>query len=107
VSALELAARIDLDGVPTCPLCLLELAWKIRDGECPSPSLVARTADWVWLESGEAVREAVVRARMQEAPFAEEALRELDEGGFRSGFARAIVCRLARELAAELDTYSR
>jgi hypothetical protein len=107
VSALELAATIDLDGVPTCPLCLLELAWKIRDGERPSPGLVARTADWVWLESGKAVREAVVRARMQEVPFAEEALRDLDETGFRSGFARAIVCRLARELAEELDAYSR
>jgi hypothetical protein len=107
VSVLEIAETIDLDGVPTCPLCLLELAWKIRDGERPSPGLVSRTADWVWLESGEAVRSAVVRARMQEVPFAEEALRDLDEGGFRSGFARAIVCRLARELAAELDTYTR
>lgn len=107
MSALELAATIDLDGVPTCPLCLLELALKIREGERPPSGLVARTADWVWLESGEAVREAVVRARMHEVPFAEAALRELDERGFRSGFARAIVSRLARELADELDTYSR
>lgn len=107
MSALELAATLDLDDVPTCPLCLMELAWKIRDGERLSPGLVARTADWVWLESGKAVREAVVRARMHEVPFAEDALRDLDERGFRSGFARAIVCRLARELAVELDTYSK
>jgi hypothetical protein len=106
-AALELAAEIDLDGVPTCPLCLWELAWKIRDGERPSPSLVARTADWVWRESGEAVRAAVVRARMQEVPFAEEALRDLDVNGCDGAFARAIVLRLSRELAGELDPYSR
>jgi hypothetical protein len=29
-------------------------------------ALVTRTVDWVWMESGEAVREAVMRARMQE-----------------------------------------
>jgi hypothetical protein len=98
-----LAATIDLDGVPSCPLCLMELAWKIRDGEGPSSGLVTRTVDWVWMESGEAVREAVVRARMQEVPFAEEAMRELDEAGWCSGFAREVVLRLARELAEELD----
>jgi hypothetical protein len=107
MSVLELAATIELDGVPTCPLCLMELAWKIRDGERPSRDLVARTADWVWLESGEAVRAAVVRARMQEAPFAEEVLRDLDVNGCDGAFARAVVLRLARELAGELDTYSR
>jgi hypothetical protein len=55
------------------------------------------------MESGDAVREAVVRARMQEIPLAEEALRELEEAGWRSTFAGAVV----RRLASELDTYSR
>lgn len=54
------------------------------------------------MESGEAVREAVVRARMQERPFAEEALRELELNGWRSDFAEAVVWRLARRLADEL-----
>jgi hypothetical protein len=103
-AALELANEIDLDGVPVCPLCLLELAWEIREGRQPSRGLVARTVDWVWMESGVAVREAVLRARMEERPFAEEVLRELEEKGWRSGFAEAVVWRLARQLADEIPT---
>jgi hypothetical protein len=104
-AAIELAAEIDLEDVPTCPLCLLELAWEIRDGRRPARALVARTTDWVWRESGDAVHEAVVRARMEERPFAEDALADLDQNGWRSGFAEAVVCRLARELAEELEAY--
>jgi hypothetical protein len=102
MSVLDLAETVDLSSVPTCPLCLLELAWAIRDGERPSPALVARTTDWVLLESREAIRTALVRARMQEVPAAEEALRALDREGHRSAIARAIVYRLARALADEL-----
>lgn len=54
------------------------------------------------MESGEGVRRAVVRARMEEHPLAEEALRDLELKGWRSGFAEAVVLRLARELAGEL-----
>jgi hypothetical protein len=71
--ALQLAAEIDLDGVPTCPMCLFDLAWELSQGRRPSHGLVARTVDWVWMESGEAVKVAVVRARMEERPFAKEA----------------------------------
>jgi hypothetical protein len=102
MSALELAEIIDLSDVRTCPLCLLELAQAIRDGKRASPSLVARTTDWVWLESGDAIRTAVVRARMREIMAAEEALRALDAEGHRSAFARAVVYRLACALAVEL-----
>lgn len=102
MSALELAAEIDLDSVPTCPLCLLDLAWEVHQGRNPSRALVTRTVDWVWMESGEVVKEAVVRARMEERPFAEEALRGLEARGWRSGFAEAVVWRLARRLADEL-----
>jgi hypothetical protein len=102
MSALGLAETIDLTGVPTCPLCLLDLAQTIRDGNRPSPALVARTTDWVFLESGDAIRAAVVRARMDEIPAAEDALRALDRQGHRSAFAQAVVCRLACELAGEL-----
>jgi hypothetical protein len=57
------------------------------------------------MERGEAVRAAVVRARMEERPFAEEALRDLDARGWRSSFAEALVLRLAHELAEELGPH--
>jgi hypothetical protein len=102
----ELAATIDLTGVPVCGLCLMELTEELRHGRRPSPALVRRTVDWVWMESGKAVREAVVRARMEERPFAEEALRDIDENGWRGLFAEAIVLRLARQLADEFGAYT-
>jgi hypothetical protein len=100
-AAIELATEIDLDGVEACPLCLWELAWAIRQGRKPSRGLVDRTADWIWPEIDDAVHAALVRARMQERPYAEEALRELEESRWRSGFVQALVCRLAQRLADE------
>jgi len=102
LGALQLAAEIDLTGVPVCPACLLELAWKIRDGDKPSHGLIARTTDWIWMESGDAVKDAVLRARMEERPFAEEALRDLELNGWRGKFAEAVVLRLAQGLAEEM-----
>jgi hypothetical protein len=107
LGVLELAGEIDLDGVPICPLCLFDLAWTIHQGESPSPRLVKRTTDWVWMESGEAVKAVVVRARMEERPFAEDALRDLELNGFRGRFAEAVVRRLACELAEEMGTLGR
>jgi hypothetical protein len=101
-AALELAGKIDLAGVPTCPMCLFDLAWEIHQGRMPSRGLVSRTADWVWMESGDGVKEAVVRARMEEHPSAEEALRDLEVNGWRGRFAQTVVWRLACELAAEM-----
>jgi hypothetical protein len=103
LAALLLATEIDLDGVPTCPLCLLELAFELREGREPSRSLVSRTTDWVWMESGAAVRERVVDARMGERAGAESALRDLELNGWRGRFAEAVVLRLARQLADEIE----
>lgn len=103
LGSLQLAAEIDLDGVPVCAACLLELAWDIRDGRRPSRALISRTTDWIWMESGREIRDVVVRARMDERPFAEEALRDLELNGWRSRFAEAVVLRLARDLADELS----
>jgi hypothetical protein len=100
--ALTLAAEVDLDGVPTCPMCLFDLAWEIHEGRTPSRGLVSRTVDWVWMESGAGVREAVVRARMEEHPFAEEALRDIEVNGHHGKFAEAVVWRLASEMAEEM-----
>jgi hypothetical protein len=102
LGALQLATEIDLTGVPVCPACLLELARKIRDGDKPSHGLIARTTDWIWMESGDSIKEAVLRARMAERPFADEALRDLELNGWRGKFAKAVVLRLAHELAEEM-----
>jgi hypothetical protein len=53
------------------------------------------------MESGEAVRDAVVRARMKERPGAEEALYDIELNGWRGRF-EAVVVRLAHQLANEL-----
>lgn len=103
VSALELAAEIDLGGIPYCPMCLFDLAWEVRQGHRPPRRLVKRTVEWVWLESGEAVRAAVERARLDDRPFADEALQELDEAGWRSPFAEAVVWRLVRWLVDDME----
>ena len=101
-AARELAAEIDIDALQACPLCLWDLAWEIHQGRTPSPTLVSQTADWVWMESGDAVKEAVVRARMEERPLAEEGLRDLELNGWRGRFAETVVWRLASELAEEM-----
>jgi hypothetical protein len=103
---LELAATIDLEGVPFCGLCLMDLTEEIRHGRKPSPALIKRTTDWVWTESGKAVREVVVQARMDERPFAEEALHDIDLNGWRGVFAEAVVLRLAHQLADHFGAYS-
>jgi hypothetical protein len=102
LGVLQFAAGMDLDGVPHCPACLLELAWEIRDGRRPSRALISRTTDWIWSESGDGIREAAVRARMAEVPFAEEALRDLELNGRHSKVAETLVFRLAQELADEM-----
>jgi hypothetical protein len=103
LAALLLASEIDLDGVPTCPLCLLELPLEIRDGREPARGLVSRTADWVWMESGAAVRERVVQARMEERAGAEAALRDIELNEWRGRFAETVVLRLAQRLADEIE----
>ena len=100
--AQKLAAEVDLDGVPTCPMCLFDLAWEIHEGRTPSRGLVSRTVDWVWMESGVGVRQAVVRGRMEEHPFAEEAPRDIEVNGNDGKFAEAVVWRLASEMAEEM-----
>ena len=102
----QVAKTIDLDGVPIRALCLTDLTEEIRHGRMPSRALVRRTVDWVWMESGKAVREAVVRAQMEERPHAEAALRDIDANGWRSAFAEAVVLRIARQLADQLGAYA-
>jgi hypothetical protein len=69
----------------------------------PSRGLINRTVEWIWSESGESLKEAVTRARMDERPYAEEALRALELNGRHGRVAEAIVTRLALEMAAEME----
>lgn len=98
----EFAEALALDEVAACPLCLLELAWDIRDGKTPHWQTVARVASWTWPEISESLVAAVVEARMREVPSAEDALRDLREREDRTPLARAVVLRLAAELAGDL-----
>jgi hypothetical protein len=43
---------------------------------------------------------------MEERPFAEEALRNIDANGWQGAFAEAVVLRIANELADELGAYT-
>jgi hypothetical protein len=101
-AASELADALAVSGVPACPLCLSELAWEFHEGRVPDVALVARTVAWIWPEIKDAVREEVVTARMKEIPFAEDALRDLEETEWRSPLVHRLVERLARRLADEL-----
>lgn len=98
----EFVDALELDGVDACPVCLLELAWELREGRTPHWQTVARVADWVWPELEPGLAVAVVGARMREVPLSEDALRDLRENGHRSRLVRAAVLRLAGELAHEL-----
>ncbi|TMK78514.1 MAG: hypothetical protein E6G45_06325 [Actinobacteria bacterium] len=102
-SAGRLADVIDLAALGACPLCLLELAIEFREGRKPSRQLLAQTADWVWLEISDSLHAAVVRARMREAPHAEDALNDLKNHEWRSRLVQVVVERLAQDLAAEMS----
>jgi phosphoglycolate phosphatase-like HAD superfamily hydrolase len=100
-AAEELVRQLKLDAIPVCPMCLFDLAWQIHQGKPRHPATVARTADWVWPELEEGLREAVVEARMREVAGAEDALGDLESRGWRSPLVRAVVERLAQQMADE------
>jgi hypothetical protein len=102
-SAAEVADAIDLHALGACPLCLLELALAFREGPTPSRQLLSTTADWVYLEIADSLESAVVEARMQEVPRAEDALNDLSAHGWRSPLVRVVVEQLARDMADEMS----
>ena len=103
-TAVELIDELDLDRLGACPMCLFDLAWTLREGHRPSQGLVNRTADWVWLEIEESLKSAVVKARMREVPHAEDALYDLQLNGWEGTLVRAVVLRLASEMAEEMSS---
>jgi hypothetical protein len=102
-TAAEFIDELDLDRLGACSMCLFDLAWTLREGRRPTHGLVNRTADWVWLEIEESLTSAVVRARMREVPHAEDALYDLELNGWEGILVRAVVLRLASEMAAEMS----
>jgi hypothetical protein len=102
-TAAEFIDELDLDRLGACPMCLFDLAWTLREGRRPSHGLVNRTADWVWLEIEESLKSAVVRARMREVPHAEDALYDLELNGWHGILVRAVVLRLASQMADEMS----
>jgi hypothetical protein len=102
-TAVEFIDELDLDRLGACPMCLFDLAWTLREGRRPTQGLVNRTADWVWLEIEESLTSAVVRARMREVPHAEDALYDLELNAWEGILVRAVVLRLASEMANEMS----
>ena len=101
---MEFIDELDLDRLGACPMCLLDLAWTLCKGRRPSHGLVNRTADWVWLEIEESLKSAVMSGRMREVPHAEDALYDLELNGWEGILVRAVVLRLASEMAAEMSS---
>jgi hypothetical protein len=101
-AAQEFVLQLDVETIPVCAMCLFDVAWPMSQGRRVHPSTVTRTVRWIWLESEDAFRAALVRARMRELPGAEDALRDLEQHGVRSAVVRAIVVRHAELMAEEI-----
>ena len=97
--------RLDLDTIPACPLCLLELAWAMHKGRSGNQiaGTVTTTCDWVWMEIDAEVEARLARLGMRKVPHAAEAARDVRLNGWRSRVVRVLVTRLARRMADELD----
>jgi len=94
---------LDVDGAGICHACLSFVAFPLDDGDEREASRAARRMTPVLWEEGlaETALAAVRAARAAGVPDADEALRELEWKGGDSALARAIVLRLAADLAAE------
>lgn len=102
--AQEIVDRIDLDVLPICLLCHLDLAFAFveeRPRRATAP-IVTRTCTWVWLEIQVELLALVRRAAMRNQPWAVDAVADLDERGAQSWIVREIVSRVAAEMASDM-----
>lgn len=101
----EIATRIDLTlaETPVCLACLSFVSAGLREGDEKDARRWAKEMTPVIWEEGlaEPAREAVRRAVEHGVSDADACLADLDARGGRSVVARAIVFRLAAELAEE------
>jgi hypothetical protein len=98
--------RLDLNTIPACPLCLLELAWAMHENR-PKNAIAAKlttTCDWVWMEIDAEVEARLARLGMRGVPHAAEAARDVRINAWRSRVVRVLVARLARRMADEMDS---
>lgn len=102
--AQEIVDRIDVDALPICLACHLDLAFAFveeRSRRAIAP-IVTRTCTWVWLEIQVDLLALVRRAAMRNQPWAVDAVADLDERGARSWIVREIVSRVAGEMARDM-----
>ena len=98
--------RLDLDTIPACPLCLLDLAWAMHESR-PRNEIAGKlttTCDWVWMEIDSEVEARLARLAMRGIPDAAEAARDVRLNAWRSRVVRVLVARLARRIADELES---
>ena len=105
-TANDIVDLLDVETVPACGLCLLELACAMHERR-PSheiDAVLARTCDWIWLESDSEIEARIARLAMRGAPNAEAAARDVRLNGYESRVVRVLVARLARRMADEMDS---
>lgn len=102
------AAQLDLDvsRTPICYACLSFVSFPLDEGdEREARSWARRMTPFIWEEGlAEPALAAVRKARAAGVPRAAACLADLEERGGRSVVARAIVLRLAADLAARTRT---
>jgi hypothetical protein len=106
--ALSLSRRLDLDvdRMPICLMCLLDVALALHAGDEPQTrGATVRVSPDLWDEGLEApLRLALERACEEAIPDARQALEDVDRLGPRTTIARAAVRLLAHQL--NVRTYS-
>jgi hypothetical protein len=100
--ALSLSRRLDLDvdRMPICLMCLLDVALALHIGDEPQTlGATVRVTPDLWAEGLEMpLRLALERACSDRVPDARQALEDVDRSGPRTTIARAAVRRLAHQL---------
>ena len=105
-TAHDIVDLLDVDTVPACALCLLELAGAMHERRSSREiaAVLATTCDWIWLEADSEIEARLARLTMRGVPHAEDAARDLRLNGCESRVARILVARLARRMADEMDS---
>jgi hypothetical protein len=104
VEALAASLDIGLGSPGVCLACLSLVAPALEHGDKRAAAgRVAMVASTLWAEGlGEVVRRAVELEARSGDEDATDALRDLESRSFRSGIFRAVVRRLAAELADDM-----
>ena len=103
VTGLAKSLDVGLHSPGVCPLCLSLVATELdRPDGRRAAGRITVVASTLWIEGLDApVREALALRARSGAADATEALQDLEERGFRSTIFRAVVRRLAEELAVD------